>query len=75
MFKLINFKYYSDEDVIGFYGKYTVGTLPMFHGFGMFLNISSILSDMTLIIMKKFDEKLFLTAIQEYKVRISIAKN
>ncbi|XP_065222090.1 uncharacterized protein LOC135846750 [Planococcus citri] len=50
-------------------GKYTLTTLPMFHAFGMFVNLFTLTLDMTEIFLKRFDEELYLSLIQKYKIK------
>lgn len=41
----------------------------MFHAYGLFVNIHSIILGHTLVIMRKFNEERFLSIIQQYRVR------
>ncbi|XP_056644474.1 uncharacterized protein LOC130450223 [Diorhabda sublineata] len=49
-------------------GKYSLGLMPFFHGFGLNLLIAAILNKDTLVVFKQFDEDVFLKAIQDYKI-------
>jgi len=42
--------------------------MPMYHAYGMFINLQSLLLRQTLVVMYRFQEKLFLSCIEKYKV-------
>lgn len=56
-------------DLFQLKGKYTLTTLPMYHGFGMFVNLFTLTLDMTQIFLKRFDEELYLSLIEKYKIQ------
>ncbi|KAI6193942.1 4-coumarate--CoA ligase 3 [Aphelenchoides besseyi] len=44
--------------------------LPLYHLYGLFLMLKSLLNGMTVILMRRFDEQLFCRCIQDYKIRM-----
>ncbi|XP_065222727.1 uncharacterized protein LOC135847211 [Planococcus citri] len=56
-------------DLFHLEGQYTLTTLPMYHGFGMFVNLFTLDLDMTQIFLKRFDEELYLSLIEKYKIK------
>lgn len=49
-----------------------MGLIPMFHGYGFLLNCLSISLSTKLIVLKYFDEDLFLKSIEIHKVRLYV---
>lgn len=50
------------------YGK-QLGLMPFFHGFGNLVTFSLLLNNQTVIILKRFEEDVFLKTIQDYKIQ------
>ncbi|XP_022913006.2 luciferin 4-monooxygenase-like [Onthophagus taurus] len=46
----------------------TLGLLPIYHVYGLFVVIMSILEDRKVVLLKKFEPQLFLKTIQNYKI-------
>lgn len=51
-----------------------LGLLPLYHGYGCFLLLAAFLIGATFVVLPKFENGLFLSSIQNYKVS-SIGKN
>ncbi|RZC37046.1 luciferin 4-monooxygenase-like [Asbolus verrucosus] len=49
-------------------GRCTFGILPFFHSYGMFTCLNSIYKQIKIIVLKKFEEHLFLSTIEKYKI-------
>ena len=43
----------------------------MYHGFGMFVNLFTLDLNMTEVFLKRFDEELYLSLIEKYKVLVN----
>lgn len=48
--------------------KIDVGLMPFFHGFGLNVTLAALLNKNTIIVLKRFDEDVFLKCIQDYKI-------
>lgn len=46
-----------------------LGLIPFFHGYGFCVLLFAVASNSPMIIMSRFEEKLFLSSIEKYKVR------
>ncbi|XP_051166632.1 luciferin 4-monooxygenase-like [Leptopilina boulardi] len=67
---LIQLQYYV-EDRFPFFqnaGSF-LGLLPMFHGYGFFIFLVSLTFGNKIIVMSRFDERLFLQAVQDYRIK------
>lgn len=49
-----------------------LGLLPLFHGYGYGLLISSVIVGNNTVLLPRFEEKLFLSTIQKYKVSFNV---
>lgn len=65
----VDFKYlyfrdprYKDED-----GR-ILGLMPFFHGYGLNLGLHSIINGHLIVVLKGFDEDIFLETIQDFKI-------
>lgn len=45
-----------------------MGVLPFFHGFGFLTNLTAIIRGLKIAVIKRFEEKLFLKSIQDFKI-------
>ncbi|EFA06717.1 Luciferin 4-monooxygenase-like Protein [Tribolium castaneum] len=45
-----------------------LGILPFFHGFGLVTNFFALVQGEKIVVIKRFEEKLFLKAVQDYKI-------
>lgn len=67
---LIQIQYYSEEKFPFFQNAGSfLGLLPMFHGYGFFIFLVSLTFGNKMIVMSRFDERLFLQAIQDYQIK------
>ncbi|KAJ8962649.1 hypothetical protein NQ318_001042 [Aromia moschata] len=48
--------------------KSMLGLMPFFHGYGLIVSLCSIINSDQLVVLKKFDEDVFLRALQDYKI-------
>lgn len=46
-----------------------LSVIPMFHGYGILTVLRTLVCEETIVIMKKFHQEKFLSAIQRYKVK------
>ncbi|XP_018574802.1 4-coumarate--CoA ligase 1-like [Anoplophora glabripennis] len=51
-----------------FMKKADLGLMPFFHGFGLNVTLGALLNKDKVIVMKRFDEDIFLKSIQDYKI-------
>ncbi|KAF2880009.1 hypothetical protein ILUMI_26168 [Ignelater luminosus] len=45
-----------------------IGLLPFYHAYGLYSTFINLLSGQTVVVMKKFDEEIYLKTIQDYKI-------
>lgn len=45
-----------------------MGVLPFFHGFGFLTYLTAIIRGLTIAVIKRFEENLFLKTIQDYRI-------
>ncbi|XP_060525163.1 uncharacterized protein LOC132701328 [Cylas formicarius] len=50
-------------------GNTTLGVLPMFHAFGFLTTLESLLDHKTVVVLRRFDEDVYLRTIQDHKIR------
>ena len=58
----------SEEKLVEVNGLTGVVIAPMFHAYGLNNLLDAVPENLTLLIMPKLDERLFLSTIQKYKV-------
>lgn len=56
------------QESLGYHDDSFLGLIPFFHGYGFAFMLLTLMVPTKLVVMAKFDEKIFLEAIQKYKI-------
>jgi 4-coumarate--CoA ligase len=49
-------------------GRCTFGVLPFYHSYGMFVSLNSIYRKIKIVVVKRFEENVFLSTIEKYRI-------